>query len=240
MLVRMCGRYGLITPLEALRRLFAFEGGANLRPRWNIAPTQTAPVVRPGPGSGERELVELRWGLVPAWARDLSFGAQTIMARAETVAEKPAFRAAFRQRRCLVLTDGFYEWQGEGRRKQPYRIAFADGRPFAFAGLWERWNDPAGHALETFALVTTVASATLSAVHERMPVMLTAPAEHARWLDPRQPCDDLFGPREQAGLGFFAVDLRVNDVRNDDAACAAPRAGPPPAAPAGPVQPSLF
>jgi putative SOS response-associated peptidase YedK len=155
----MCGRYSLTTAPEAMRTLFAFENLPNLAPRYNIAPTQLAPVVRTR--NGARELILMRWGLVPSWAKEVAIGARMINARADTIAEKPAFRDAFRERRCLVPADGFYEWRAENGRKQPFRVGLKGGRPFAFAGLWERWTAPEaarglvkGEAIETFTIVT--------------------------------------------------------------------------------------
>jgi putative SOS response-associated peptidase YedK len=218
----MCGRYSLTTPLEAVRRLFGVEaGGGNLEPRWNIAPTQAAPVVRADP-AGVRALTMLRWGLVPAWSKNASGAAKMINARADTVAEKPAYRAAFRRRRCLVPADGFYEWKAAGRERQPYRIAFDDGRAFAFAGLWERWEKAPDGPLETFTILTTDANATLLPLHHRMPVILQ-PDEHAAWLDAERSLERaLLAPRPLPGLAWFPVDRRVNDVRNDDAGCVRP------------------
>ena len=139
----MCGRYTLTSPLEALRELFGFVERPNLEPRANIAPTQDVLAVRLGE-DGARHAAALRWGLLPPWAKDRRDGARMINARAETVATSPAFRKAFAARRCLIAADGFYEWQKrDGGAKQPYRICREDGAPFAFAGLWERWHDPA-------------------------------------------------------------------------------------------------
>ena len=224
----MCARYTLTSPEEALRRLFGYAGAPlNLAPRYNIAPTQTVPVVRRG-ADGGRGLAQLRWGLIPSWAKAASIGARMINARSETVAEKPAFRAAFRARRCLVPADGFYEWQGEAAPRRPHRIAFADVRPFAFAGIWESWRDPAAPAdarpVETFAILTTAAAPSIAAIHDRMPVILP-PDAFAAWLDPAA-----LGPALQAllvpwageALTATALTTRVNSVKNDDPAVLAP------------------
>jgi putative SOS response-associated peptidase YedK len=154
----MCGRYSITTNHEAIKRLFQVSGGANWwRPRYNIAPTQDAPVIRLN-DAGQRELVQLRWGLVPHWAKDLKIGYKTINARAETVARAPAFQDAFRARRCLVLTDGFYEWQPQGDKKQPFRIVMKDRAAFALAGLWERWGSRE-KPTETFTIIVAEARA---------------------------------------------------------------------------------
>lgn len=219
----MCGRYSLTTPAEALRRLFKFEGLLNLPARYNIAPTQMAPVVRRKAGATSRELVLLRWGLVPGWAKDPGGAARLINARAESVAEKSAFRGAFARRRCLVPADGFYEWEKTDAAKQPWHIVAVDGAPLAFAGLWERWQPPAGEALETFTIITTDANAKLAAIHDRMPAII-APAVHAAWLDPATPaadCKALLAPCPPDAISAYKVSTRVNNVRNDDAGCIA-------------------
>ena len=237
----MCGRYSLTTPVEALRRLFDFPEQPNLAPRYNIAPTQQVAAVRLAPpavgaeeGGAEaaheagRHLAMLRWGLIPSWAKDAAIGGRMINARAETLAGKPAFRAAFRKRRCLLAADGFYEWRKRaGGPKQPYRIALEDGGPFAFAGLWARWRDPReGAWVETCTIVTTGANTLLRPIHHRMPVILD-PADHAAWLDPAtapEAAQKLLGPHAGAGLVAYPISLRVNKVANDDPAVIVPLA----------------
>ncbi len=213
----MCGRYSLTSPVEAMGQLFLFEERPNLQPRYNIAPTQEAPVVGQRP-DGKRGLAMLRWGLVPGWAKDLSIGARMINARAETVAEKPAFRAAFRRRRCLVAADGFYEWKkAADSPKRPYRAALADGGPFGFAGLWETWRGPEG-PVKSFTIITTDANPLLAEIHDRMPVILD-PADHARWLDPAAAARDLLAllkPYPAEKMTAYPVDRRVGKVQNDD------------------------
>lgn len=218
----MCGRYSLTTPVEAMAGLFGFAERPNLAPRYNMAPTQMVAAVRPGE-DGARHLVELKWGLIPAWAKEASIGSRMINARAESVAEKPAFRAAFRARRCLIPADGFYEWQaaGEGKAaKQPYRITLADGGPFGFAGLWESWREPrTGERVESCTIITTEANAALRPIHHRMPVIL-APESHAPWLDPAGPPEAalaLLRPAPAAAMAARPVSTRVNKVANDDA-----------------------
>lgn len=215
----MCGRFQLIAPVEALRRLFGVNQRSNLAARYNIAPTQATAVVRLDPAGG-RELVMLRWGLIPSWAKDMAIGASLINARGESVAEKPSFRAAFQKRRCLVPADGFYEWKGEGKTKQPFLIARRDGATFAFAGLWERWQgrDKDGPStIESFAIVTTDANDTLKAIHHRMPVILDR-RDHAAWLDIENArAGELLKPAPDDALAAVPVSTRVNAVRNDDA-----------------------
>jgi len=216
----MCGRYTLTTPLEGLRAVFLFEESLNLAARYNIAPTQEVPAIRRGSDDDRRHLVLLRWGLIPSWAKEASIGSRMINARAESVAEKPAYRNAFRRRRCLIPADGFYEWQARpSGPKQPYLIAPAAGGPFAFAGLWELWTDKAdGETVESFTIVTTEANRRLAAIHHRMPVVL-APADHDAWLDPAAPADALLAllrPAPEETFVATPVSTRVNAVRNDD------------------------
>lgn len=223
----MCGRYSFTTPLEAVKRLFRFQGNLNLGPRYNIAPTQAAPVLRRQvPGDAVPTIAQLRWGLVPAWAKDTSIGARMINARVETAALKPAFRKAFRRRRCLVLTDGFYEWRTTDGSKQPYRLALADDAPFAFAGLWEAWRPPDGETIESFAILTTDATAAIRAIHDRMPVILPA-ALHEPWLDVAREVEaDWLRPHAGEDLKAYPIGRHVNSVRHDDPACWVPQALP--------------
>ena len=214
----MCGRYSLTTPAEAVRRLFYYGGRPNLRPRYNIAPTDEVPVVRLTREGAARELAMMRWGLVPWWAEDIKVGAKAINARAETVAEKPTFREAFRERRCLVAADGFYEWRKEGKLRRPFRITRRDREPFAFAGLWERFAPPEAEAITSFTIITTAANELLRPLHSRMPVMLET-ADHGAWLDPKAGAPALHAllrPFPGSELAFFEVSPRVNKVANDD------------------------
>ncbi|MBI3707324.1 MAG: SOS response-associated peptidase [Proteobacteria bacterium] len=228
----MCGRYSITTPIESMRRFFRFEGPPlNLAPRWNVAPTQTAPVVRQR--EGRRHLEMLRWGLVPPWAKDLSIGSRMINARGETAAEKPAFRAAFKSRRCLVIADGFYEWPivGAGTAKQPVLFRMQDGAPFAFAGLWEHWHSPAGEAVETYCIVSTAANEIMAQFHHRVPLVL-APDDYAAWLDPAVDAQPLLKAPPSSWFTFTYVSTYVNNVRNDDARCFEPaELAPPPEKP---------
>lgn len=214
----MCGRYSQTQPLRKVLPLFGVEpqeAPADASPRYNIAPTQSVPVVRAS--EAERHFAELRWGLIPLWAKDRAIGNRLINARAETVADKPAFRAAFRQRRCLVLADGFYEWRREGNRKQPYYFRRPHGEPFAFAGLWERWHSPEGELIETCALITTAANERVRPIHERMPVILTG-EDCALWLAPAQNpllLERLLAPSAPELLDCYPVSSAVNRPGND-------------------------
>ncbi len=245
----MCGRYLLTSPLEALRRVFGVRDSApNLSARWNIAPTQDAAVVRlrdpRGHARGERELALLRWGLVPYWASDPGIGSRMINARGETLADKPAFRSAFKARRCLVPADGFYEWptkgqhmeagqhapspsSAPGRSRAPVLVRRRDGAPFAFAGLWERWVRPEGGVLESFAIVTTAANEMLTPYHDRMPVILD-PGDHDAWLDASADARPLLHAPPAEVLTVIRVTGYVNSVRHDDEGCVAPSPSPPP------------
>jgi putative SOS response-associated peptidase YedK len=222
----MCGRYLLYTPVDDLRRAFSFtRQRPNLEPRFNIAPMQAVPIVRLD-ADGERELAMVRWGLVPSWAKVAAVGSRMINARAEGITTKPAFRAAFRQRRALVLADGFFEWKKrEGGRKQPVLIRRRDRHPFAFAGLWESWQGPDG-PLETNTIITTDANELLAPIHNRMPVILDA-ADHDAWLDAQRPGGEaLLRPCPADELEAVPVSTRVNSPRNDDAALLEPEGEP--------------
>ncbi|MBI5106534.1 MAG: SOS response-associated peptidase [Solirubrobacterales bacterium] len=222
----MCGRYTLATPAFAeLRARFPLGESVELRQRFNVCPgDEVAAVTTSKEGEPRGEL--LRWGLVPHWARDASTGFKMINARAETVAEKPAYRDAFQHRRCLVVADGFYEWEKRpGLAKLPWLVTRADGRPFAFAGLWAVWHGPDGGTLRTCSIVTTQANAVLRDVHDRMPVMLRDPAEEAAWLAPTTPAadlHDLLAPLPDDLTGRRAVGPAVNDARYDGPDCLLP------------------
>ncbi|WP_420405521.1 SOS response-associated peptidase [Nisaea sp.] len=239
----MCGRYSITTAPEAIRRLFAVSDMINLEPRYNMAPMQRAPVIRERDGA--RHMDMLRWGLVPSWASDESRAASLINARSETVAEKPAFRDAYQKRRCLVPADGFYEWRKLGREKQPYRVSLAGDRPFAFAGLWERWSK-AAEPVETFTLLTVEADPRIAHIHHRMPVMLAEDAAFEAWLVGEPPARaSILRAYNGEDLIFAPVSRRVGNVRNDDAALLEPVPEPEApvasdAAPPAPRQGSLF
>ena len=210
---RMCGRYVLASPGEVIAGHFGLSAVPVYPPRYNIAPTMAALVVRETP-AGEREAAMLRWGLIPSWAKDPAIGSRMFNARAEGLPDRPAFRAAFRRRRCLVPADGFYEWHPvAGGRKQPYFIRLASGAPLALAGLWEEWRGPQGDAIATFTVVTTAANEALRALHDRMPVVV-APADHDEWLSSPNP-SALLAPWAGAPFELRPVGARVNSARND-------------------------
>ena len=211
----MCGRFAFYSPSEATAALFGASGNVDLGPRYNIAPTQDVAAIRNAEDDG-RELVALRWGLVPFWAKDPSIGNRMINARAETVAEKPSFRAAYRRRRCVVLADGFYEWHRAGNVKTPYFISLASGEPFALAGLWERWEDKESDlTLQTAALITTEANEYMAALHHRMPMVLEPDAAND-WLDGNETMIET-ATGDCPPLRAWPVDRRVNNARNQGA-----------------------
>ena len=224
----MCGRYMLRADPHQLGRAFRLDELSqiprDLPLRFNIAPSQAVPIVRElrivrqaGDGAG-RELAAVRWGLIPAWAKEPSIGNKMINARAESVAEKPAFRAAFRSRRCIVPASGFYEWQRRGRGPaRPYLIRRKDGKPIGFAGLWEGWRDPAtGEVVESCTVITCEPNELMAELHDRMPVILD-PADYDRWLDPKAAgAEELLRPCPAAWLEAIPVSTRVNNPANDD------------------------
>ena len=216
----MCGRYTLAVSAGDLADRFGLTGDLpDLTPRYNVAPTQqVAAVLADG---GGRKLEMLRWGLVPSWAKDPGIGARMINARGETVAEKPSFRSAFKRSRCLIPADGFYEWQKAAGGKQPFHIRMRDGSPFAFAGLWERW-DSDGEELLTCAIITTSANEVVGEVHDRMPVILPE-EDHDLWLDPdfdqKDALTTLLKPYPAEAMEAYAVSRFVNRPGNDDERC---------------------
>ena len=209
----MCGRFAFYSPSEATAALFGATSSVEVKPRYNIAPTQFIAAVREDEQES-REVVLLRWGLVPFWAKDPSIGNRMINARAETVAEKPSFRNAYKKRRCLVLADGFYEWRKEGDAKTPYFISLADDSPFAFAGLWENWTSKeSDESLQSTAIITTDANDFMAQIHQRMPVVLLP--EHAgRWLDgDMELLSEVIG--NPPSFRAWPVARTVNNARNE-------------------------
>ena len=225
----MCGRFTMTVVPEFLLGHFEIETiPIVMEPRYNVAPTQVIPAVRiPAPGAA-RELAPLRWGLVSAWAKDPSIGNKMINARAEEAAGKPAFRAAYAARRCIIPADGFYEWRREGSKRQPFYFRLRDGGLFGMAGLWERWRnpgDPGGAPLEPWPLLTVRAHELVAGVHDRMPAILP-PADYAAWLDPENrdaaALRELTRPFPAEAMTRHAVDTRVNRPSEDDPRCIAP------------------
>ena len=220
----MCGRFTQSKTMEEILKHIQLKQLLKVKPRYNIAPSQEVTCVRnaSGNGSKDRECVLLRWGLIPYWAKDPSIGNRLINARAETVTEKPAFRKAFRFQRCLVLADGFYEWKREGKRKQPYYFCFRDHRLFAFAGLWDKWENQQHTIIETCAILTTKPNAVMEPIHNRMPVILDE-KDYDLWLDSKvQGGPVLHGLlRTHPGDEMLAspVSTHVNNPLFDDPAC---------------------
>jgi putative SOS response-associated peptidase YedK len=211
----MCGRFTLRTPKERIKREFQLGEEPPVEARFNIAPTQSILVVRQI--EDEREGALLKWGLIPSWAKDDSMSARLINARSETVAEKPAFREAFKQRRCIIPADGFYEWKREGKGKQPFFFSLRDGRPFGFAGLWDRWRDEGEKVVESCTILTTEANEVLKGVHDRMPVILH-PETYGVWLDTDMRVVDslkeLLGPYPASEMTAYPVSAQVNSPKN--------------------------
>ena len=208
----MCGRFAFYSPSEAAAALFGVSGSLTVEPRFNIAPTQYVAAIRDSEDN-ERELVMLRWGLIPSWAKDPSIGNRMINARAETVAEKPSFRSAYSRRRCVILADGFYEWRREGDAKTPYFISLASGKPFALGGLWENWHDrESDESIQSTALITTEANDFMRRMHHRMPMILESDAAND-WLGGDRTMLDKAADNSPS-LRAWPVDRRVNNARN--------------------------
>jgi putative SOS response-associated peptidase YedK len=216
----MCGRFTLAKTPEQVAKAFSLNEVPDFPSRYNIAPSQPVGVIMQNRDSGKREFRLMVWGLIPSWAKDpekLTF----INARAETVAEKPSFRSAYKYRRCLIPADGFYEWQkAKSGAKQPFFFTMAEQKLFVFAGLWESWND-----IETFTILTTTANTLLQTIHDRMPVILQ-PEDYKRWLDPSvqdpRQLSDLLRPFPDEPMQAIPVSTRVNTAKIDDALCIEP------------------
>jgi putative SOS response-associated peptidase YedK len=218
----MCGRFARRSTQQVLADWFGveLEDMPWFAPTWNAAPQSLQPVVRISRDSGGREVALARWGLIPFWAKDAKFGYSTFNARAEEVANKPAYREALKKRRCLVPADAFYEWQRlDAKTKKPFAIALKSGDPYALAGLWESWQPKEGAALETFTILTTDPNELMEKIHNRMPVILE-PTDYDRWLDssdPARPPVDLLRPFPAEKMRAWPVSGRVGNVRNNDA-----------------------
>jgi putative SOS response-associated peptidase YedK len=222
----MCGRFRLSRRKQVIAERFdAISDDDSWMPRYNVAPTQAIAVVRQHPAEPTRHLSQMRWGLIPSWSIDDSHAAKMINARSETAATLPAFKNAFRSRRCLIPADGFYEWQGRGTNKQPYCFEVNDGELFAFAGLWDGWKGASGQWIRSCTILTTTANAVSSAVHDRMPVILK-PDDYDLWLDPGMRdlaiVAELLRPFDAKAMRCYPVSDRINSVMNDDADCAKP------------------
>ncbi len=219
----MCGRFVLISDIDALQLAFNLTDVPDvLPPRFNIAPSQPVAVIT---NAAPQEIAFFRWGLIPFWAKDASIGASLINARAETAAEKPAFRAAFKRRRCLIPADGFFEWQKSDRGKVPLFIHLRDRRPFAFAGLWETWFSPEGDEVRTCTILTTMPNSFMEPIHNRMPVILPADRYDSWLLPDEQPADrlmPLLQPYDAAEMAAYPVSAFVNNPRNDTPECIEP------------------
>lgn len=238
----MCGRYTLTQSGEAIAQAFGLEESPDLAPRHNIAPSQSIAVVGRANAQSPRQLKFFRWGLIPRWAKDETMGSRLINARAETVAEKPSFRDAVQHRRCLVVADGFYEWQSRpsskqsasqvlnakpGPAKQPFYFRHIAGHPWGFAGLWESWTSPQGEKIRSCTILTTTANAVLQPIHHRMPVILQ-PEDYARWLEPgsvfTEDLRSLLVPSDPKLMESYPVSTRVNRPSYDQEGCVHPLA----------------
>ena len=218
----MCGRFTLNTSAKIIAEFFKLSEVPDIEPRYNIAPTQSVATVKVDSEKIERQFQFMRWGLIPSWAKDMKIGSHTINARSETVAEKPAFRSAIKHRRCLIIADGFYEWQPQGKKKQPYYFTMANSEPFAFAGLWENWESPEAENIISCSIITTAANETVQPVHDRMPVILPS-GDWEQWLDPSvdnaQQVLPLLKPYASAAMIANAVSAIVNSPTRDSPEC---------------------
>ncbi len=224
----MCGRFALIASAPRLARLLGLMDVPELPPRYNIAPSQSVAAVRTSRGD-RPELVLMRWGLIPAWSKTPGKDYRMINAKAETLAQRPAFRTAYRRRRCLIPADGFYEWKRLSDRKQPYYFSMEDGEPFVFASLWEQWRGPDEDIIDSCAIITTEPNGIVAAVHNRMPAIL-AEQDYDTWLDPdhqdTNTLDALLKPYDANPMVATPVSAHVNNPRNDDPRCVEPVRGP--------------
>jgi putative SOS response-associated peptidase YedK len=209
----MCERFYRTSAAAEIRKQFKIQKVPALMPRYNIAPTQTSPIIIAEGKS--RELRLARWGLVPPWSRDLSLATRMINAPAETLAERAAYNTPFQSQRCLVPANGFYGWQSHSARKQPYKIALRNGALIAFAGLWEKWTPEGGEPVETFTIITTAASKLVSEVHDRMPVII-APVDYQLWLIASPATAQKLLRPYASGLSLTPISERVNKIENDD------------------------
>jgi putative SOS response-associated peptidase YedK len=228
----MCGRYRLSRHAEVLAIYYAEYEGLDWNARFNIAPTQSVPVIRQDAHAAIRRASFMRWGLIPSWAKDKSVGTGMINARAETAADKPAFKEALLSRRCLIPADGFYEWKTDGKVKRPYCFEMCERQPFAFAGLWDCWRSSNGTSLETCTILTTTPNRLLADIHDRMPAILS-PANYDSWLSAElrdtRAVMEMVKPFDAETMRRYPVSERVNSTANDDAECSKPIELTPPA-----------
>lgn len=218
----MCGRFSLSQPAEVIAQTFQLAEVPTWESRYNIAPTQLVPTILRSSEQSARQFQLLRWGLIPSWAKERAIGARLINARAETVSEKPSFRSAFRHRRCLVVADGFYEWQRQEGKKQPFYFRLQDKKAFGFAGLREHWQAPDGEVIESCTILTTAANELMHSIHDRMPVILD-PKEYDLWLDPTvqkiEPLQQLLRPYQSEAMMSYPVSTLVNKPTNNSPEC---------------------
>jgi putative SOS response-associated peptidase YedK len=223
----MCGRYRLSKRKQLIAESFdvSWDELSDWNPRYNIAPTQSVPIIRQNPKEPARQISLVRWGLIPSWAKTASDSAKRINARSESAATTPTFRDALKSRRCLVPADGFYEWKRTGKAKQPFCFEVNDGELFAFAGLWDRWKDPTGLWIKSCSILTTTPNAMTALVHDRMPVILD-PNNYDLWLDPgmqdAKAATEMVKPFDAKLMGCYPVSEWVNKVTNDDEQCSRP------------------
>ncbi|MCL6458579.1 MAG: SOS response-associated peptidase [Gorillibacterium sp.] len=218
----MCGRFTITISLDELYEMFRLEDigvyvNTPFPPRYNVAPTQMVPAII-GNMEGKRKLGELRWGLIPSWAKDEKIGYQMINAKAETVAEKPAFKASFVRKRCMIPVDGFYEWKKSGTTKQPYRIVMKDRPAFGLAGLYDTWTNPAGLKVSSCTIITTTPNELMANMHDRMPVILRR-ADESAWLDRTNQdivlLKAMLQPYDATAMRAYKVSSAVGNVKND-------------------------
>ena len=222
----MCGRYVITSDAKSIAEVFDCEVGPKLAARYNVAPSQPIPAIRIRRDTGARRLALVHWGLIPHWADDPAIGNRMINARAESAADKPAYRGPFKYHRCLIPADGFYEWKKlAGGKKQPHLIRRKDGQPFAFAGLWDHWQDADGNELDSATILTTKSDGPVATLHDRMPVILD-PARYAPWLDlsnqDKAALKELLTPIDPSLLELVPVGRMVNNPKHDDPRCIEP------------------
>jgi putative SOS response-associated peptidase YedK len=218
----MCGRFSLSQTAEALAQDFHVQTVPEVEPQYNIAPTHMVLAVLYNPDSKKREFKRLHWGLIPSWAKDSKLGSKLINARAETVVEKPAFRSAFKHRRCLIVADGFYEWQQQAGRKQPFYFRLQNQQPFGFAGLWEQWESSAKQSIASCTILTTQPNELVQPFHDRMPVILQQ-QDYDLWLDPQvqtpEPLQPLLHPYPASSMSAYPVSTAVNNPKYNSQEC---------------------